>query len=73
MPRLVRRQEALVQGRVTGRAPGCIACGNRRLFWVCRDDEQTIANAWEIEPRDRVIACGRCRSRHSVLYDIDEG
>jgi DNA-directed RNA polymerase subunit RPC12/RpoP len=73
MPRLLKRQEAPYEGRVQGRSPVCIACGNRRLFWVRRDEENTVANAWEIRASDRVIACGRCRSRNSVLFDSQEG
>lgn len=69
MPRLLKRQEAPFEGRIEGRTPVCIACGNRRLFWVRRDDENAIANAWEIRHSDHVIACGRCRSRNSVLFD----
>ena len=69
MPRLLKRQEAPFEGRVQGRQPVCIACGNRRTFWVRRDEQNAIANAWEISPTDNVIACGRCRSRNSILFD----
>jgi hypothetical protein len=72
MPRLLKRQEAPIQGRVVGRAPGCIACGNRRTFWVRRGDEDCIAFAWDIRHDDKVVACGRCRSRNSVLFDTSE-
>jgi hypothetical protein len=50
----------------------CIACGNRRTFWVKRGEQNAIANAWEIAAEDTIIACGRCRSRNSVLYDVSE-
>jgi len=72
MPRLLKRQETPFEGRVEGRSPVCIACGNRRLFWVRRDDENAVANAWEIRKADKVIACGRCRSRNSILFDSME-
>lgn len=73
MPRLLKRQEAPYEGRVEGsRTPVCIACGNRRLFWVRRDEENAVANAWEIRPGDKIIACGRCRSRNSILFDSNE-
>lgn len=72
MPRLLKRQEAPFEGRIAGRVPVCIACGNRRTFWVRRDEQNAIANAWEIDPEDRMVACGRCRSRNSVVYDSGE-
>jgi DNA-directed RNA polymerase subunit RPC12/RpoP len=72
MPRLLKRQEAPVEGRITGRVPVCIACGNRRTFWVRRGEQNAIANAWEIMPADKMIACGRCRSRNSIVYDCNE-
>jgi hypothetical protein len=72
MPRLLKRQEAPVEGRVIGRVPVCIACGNRRTFWVKHGEQNAIANAWEIASDDTIIACGRCRSRNSVLYDVSE-
>jgi hypothetical protein len=28
-----------------------------------------ILNAWEIERGMRIVACGRCRSRHSVVFE----
>lgn len=69
MPRLLKRQEAPFEGRVVGRVPVCIACGNRRTFWVKRDEENAVANAWDLAPEDTIVACGRCRSRNSILYD----
>jgi hypothetical protein len=72
MPRLLQRQEAPIDGRVSGRAPVCIACGNRRIFWVQRESENIIAYAWEVQRDDKLIACGRCRSRNSVLFDANE-
>jgi DNA-directed RNA polymerase subunit RPC12/RpoP len=72
MPRLLKRQEAPVEGRIVGRVPVCIACGNRRTFWVKRGEQNAIANAWEIASEDTIIACGRCRSRNSVLFDVSE-
>jgi hypothetical protein len=72
MPRLLKRQEAPFEGRVMGRVPVCIACGNRRTFWVKRAGENAIANAWEMNANDTVVACGRCRSRNSILYDCSE-
>ena len=69
MPRLLKRQETPFEGRIEGRTPVCIACGNRRLFWVRRNEENAIANAWEIRLSDRMVACGRCRSRNSILFD----
>ena len=69
MPRLLKRQEAPFEGRIQGRVPVCISCGNRRTFWVRRNDENIVTNAWEIESSDKVVACGRCRSRNSILFD----
>jgi hypothetical protein len=39
---------------------------------VRRGDENMIRNAWEIENGMRIIACGRCRSRHSVVFESSE-
>ncbi len=72
MPRLLKRQEAPFEGRVTGRVPVCIACGNRRTFWVKRDGQNAVANAWDLAQDDAIVACGRCRSRNSVLYDCND-
>jgi hypothetical protein len=72
MPKLLKRQEAPIEGRIIGRIPVCIACGNRRIFWVRRADENIVAYAWEIQPHDKLVACGRCRSRNSVLFDCNE-
>lgn len=68
MPRLLQRQQAPFEGRIAGRVPGCIACGNHRHFWVRRDDDAVVANAWEIRSTDKIVACGRCRARNSVVY-----
>jgi hypothetical protein len=70
MPRLLPRQEPPYEPAPTGgRTPACIACGNRRTFWVRKGDENMILNAWEIERGMRIVACGRCRSRHSVVFE----
>jgi hypothetical protein len=55
-----------------GRVPVCIACGNRRTFWVKKEDENMVANAWDIGLDDTIVACGRCRSRNSVLFDCSD-
>jgi hypothetical protein len=52
--------------------PVCIACGNRRTFWIRHGEHNAIANAWEIQPDDKLVACGRCRSRNSILFDSGE-
>jgi len=72
MPRLLKRQEAPFEGRIMGRVPVCIACGNRRTFWIRHGEHNAIANAWEIQPDDKLVACGRCRSRNSILFDSGE-
>ena len=49
MPRLLKRQDAPFEPEVTThRIPVCIACGNRRTFWVREGNENKIENAWEI-------------------------
>lgn len=48
--------------------PICIACGNTRLFWVhapSGDERLDIREAPDGEVR--VQACGRCRSRNSIV------
>ncbi len=73
MPRLLKRQEAPFEPETTAaRIPVCIACGNRRTFWVRNGSENMIENAWEIAPDAQIIACGRCRSRNSILFDRPE-
>ena len=67
MPRLALRQEGPHQIQATGHAPHCQGCGNRRTFWVWRDGELRIGAAWEIQPTDKLVACGRCRSRTALL------
>jgi len=37
-----------------------------------KGDENMIRNAWEIEPGMRIVACGRCRSRHSVVFETTD-
>lgn len=70
MPRLLKRQEAPFQPEIqTGRVPVCIACGNRRTFWVREGSDDMIRNAWEMGPDAQIVACGRCRARNSILYD----
>jgi hypothetical protein len=67
MPRLAPRQEPPAQGRILGPAPTCIACGNTRTFWVRRGEEVVHVAAWTLEPADKLVACGRCRSRNSLV------
>jgi hypothetical protein len=69
----MQRQEAPAEGHVVGPEPSCIACGNRRLFWVKREDQTTVAPAWAIQPKDRLLACGRCRSRNAIVFEAGEG
>ena len=73
MPRLLKRQDAPFEPEVkTHRIPVCIACGNRRTFWVREGKENKIENAWEISPEAHIVACGRCRARNSILFDRPE-
>lgn len=72
MPKLLPRQEAPFEGRVIGRIPVCIVCGNRRCFWVRRGKKQVIAHAWELQPHDRLVACGRCRAPNSALFERND-
>lgn len=50
--------------------PKCITCGNTRTFFVVAQEVTSIWNTAEPMPSgSRVLACGRCRSRHSVIMD----
>jgi hypothetical protein len=56
-----------MEGRVVGPAPICIACGNRRIFWVRRGDASVLVAAWALEAADTLLSCGRCCSHNSLV------
>ncbi len=48
--------------------PLCLACGNKQRFWVERPDGVQLADLCDVlDDNVRVRACGRCRSRHSLV------
>jgi hypothetical protein len=53
--------------------PTCIACGNTRLFYAKVDGEETLWNTVTPLPEDaKIMACGRCRSRNSVMLTYSD-
>jgi hypothetical protein len=53
--------------------PKCITCGNTRTFFVSTGEQISVWNTFERMPAGaRVLACGRCRSRRSVIMDYDD-
>lgn len=50
------------------RGPVCIACGNSRQFWVIKGDLEQLVEVVRMPGHQyEVVACGRCRSRNSVV------
>lgn len=50
------------------RGPVCIACSNNRRFWIHTEDGDRLCELSELPEGDvRIVACGRCRSRHSIV------
>lgn len=48
--------------------PTCIACGNTRTFYVNMAGGTVLWNTVDRRPEGaRIAACGRCRSRNSVM------
>lgn len=48
--------------------PLCLACGNKRRFEVEGADGARIAELDTVlQDNVRIVACGRCRSRHSLV------
>lgn len=48
--------------------PLCIACGNTRRFWVHTPSGNELCELAELPDGEaRVVACGRCRSRNSIV------
>jgi hypothetical protein len=61
----VSSRRAEVSGRF---GPMCIACGNTRRFWVSTPNGEQLAELHELgDGEARIVACGRCRTRHSVV------
>jgi hypothetical protein len=54
---------------LTGRlGPACIACGNTRRFFVHTPEGDAVFELSELPDGEvRVTACGRCRSRNSIV------
>jgi hypothetical protein len=57
------------QLELSGRlGPLCLACGNKHRFWVETPQGLQLADLGEVLEGDvRIRACGRCRSRHSLV------
>ncbi|GAC1400928.1 MAG: hypothetical protein NVSMB52_14670 [Chloroflexota bacterium] len=57
------------QSALTARlGPMCIACGNSRRFWVQTQDGEAQMDVTELpDGLVRVVKCGRCSSRNSIV------
>ena len=57
------------QLELSGRlGPLCLACGNKQRFWVEMSHGVQLAELRDLlEDNVRIRACGRCRSRHSLV------
>lgn len=57
------------QLELSGRlGPLCLACGNKQRFWVEMPGGMQLASLGDLLEDDvRIRACGRCRSRHSLV------
>lgn len=48
--------------------PECIACGNTQRFWIQSADGEDLVDASDLPAGQvQITACGRCRSRNSVV------
>jgi hypothetical protein len=46
----------------------CIACGNTRRFWILTQDGDLLVEMPQLPDGEvRVVACGKCRSRNSIV------
>jgi hypothetical protein len=54
---------------VTGRlGPLCIACGNTKRFRIRSNGGEVLCEIPDLpEGEVRILACGRCGSRHSIV------
>lgn len=53
--------------------PKCLTCGNTRAFHVATNDSTVVWNTFEpMPPAGKVVACGRCNSRNSVIMDYSD-
>ena len=53
--------------------PKCIACGNTRVFYVAKGSEASLWQTRDPFPAaSRIAACGKCRSRHSLIMDYSD-
>lgn len=51
----------------------CIACGNSRVFFAYHEGTHFLWEAHKPMPLGgKVQACGRCRSRHSLMRDYSD-
>jgi hypothetical protein len=57
---------------ITGRrGPVCIACGNSRRFWIHTVSGDQLCELTQLPAGDvRILACGRCRSRRSIVLGL---
>lgn len=57
------------QLELSGRlGPLCLACGNKQQFWVELQQGMHLVQLCDVlEDNVHIRACGRCRSRHSLV------
>lgn len=50
------------------RGPKCLACGNAQNFWIRDGSEESLLSMRDVpDGTAEVVACGRCRSRNSIV------
>jgi hypothetical protein len=61
----IRSAKTDVSGQL---GPMCIACGNTRWFWIQSDGDDELCELANLPDGEiRIVACGRCQSRRSIV------
>jgi hypothetical protein len=48
--------------------PYCIGCSNTQRFWVETESGERLVDLSDLEEGEvRILACGRCRTRSSIV------
>ena len=62
---MIKAKALNLSGRL---GPTCIACGNTRRFFIQTPEGDAVFDLSELPDGEvRVMACGRCRSRNSIV------
>jgi hypothetical protein len=73
MDRLSLGSDSVATALEVSLRPKCIACGNTRVFYVVRGGEASLWQTMDPFPAPaKIAACGKCRSRHSLIMDYSD-